>query len=119
MASSLATSKRPTDSVFLDGVPTVPDIQPPSQGGKLPEGLTEVERLDHPIVSTNSNSVVNLAGHVTENAADPLCPKCRWRLIDPATMGYCPKCGFCRYIEVQRLSSSHINLGSRNTSFLG
>jgi len=30
------------------------------------------------------------------------CPKCDGRLIDPEEMGYCPTCGYCRYVEEAR-----------------
>ena len=30
------------------------------------------------------------------------CPKCDGRLIDPEEMGYCPACGYCRYVEEAR-----------------
>src|SRR6266568_2147995 len=30
------------------------------------------------------------------------CPKCDGRLIDPEEMGYCPSCGYCRYVEEAR-----------------
>jgi len=33
---------------------------------------------------------------------DSKCPKCTGRLIDPEEMGYCPTCGYCRYVEEAR-----------------
>jgi hypothetical protein len=46
------------------------------------------------------------------------CPKCRWRLIDPAVMGYCPKCGYCRYLQTQKQSAAPLNPRRESTSWL-
>jgi hypothetical protein len=95
------------DTVLMSGT-TLPDVVPPPQGKPLPEGLSSIDSLVAQRVEVAPPRVV-----------DPLCPNCRWRLIDPATMGYCPKCGYCRYLEVERHSNANIHLPQPNTNWLG
>lgn len=91
----------------------------PAAGKPLPDGLTSAETVIDGAIDANFNTVVSPAIASVEKIVDPLCPKCHWRLIDPATMGYCPKCGYCRYIEAERRSSALIDLSERRPSFLG
>ena len=120
MAHPIASSKRTTDSVFLDGVPTLPEVKDIPEGKQLPAGLTPVEWHEIPTVKQESQPVAEpISKPVVEQIVDPLCPVCQWRLIDPATMGYCPKCGYCRYIQVHRHSDANINLHRNRASLLG
>jgi hypothetical protein len=52
-------------------------------------------------------------------APEPTCPRCKWRLIDPEEMGYCPSCGYCKYVEMHRRWTRGDLTPKRPTRWLG
>lgn len=50
---------------------------------------------------------------------DPLCPRCQTKLISPTTLGLCPKCGYCRSLEENKLKVTKPAVKKRRFSLFG
>lgn len=58
--------------------------------------------MNRPILSTTTESTTTATEKSSAATAADACPRCGQKLIDPAGMGWCSKCGFCRSLEDDR-----------------
>ncbi len=53
-------------------------------------------------------------------ALELMCPRCQEKLLNPASIGWCPKCGYCRSIAEEKINLSENSDGpARKASPLG
>jgi hypothetical protein len=61
---------------------------------------TQTLLLRHDGKITSEEDFADIPNAVAENGTvDVPCPRCNSRLVNPDTLGWCPKCGYCRSLE--------------------
>ncbi len=62
--------------------------------------VTQPLPLDHhPRLPASATPPTTADATTSESAAGTPCPRCGSKLINPGSLGWCPKCGYCRSLE--------------------